>query len=123
MARKIRKTVKKKEEKQPDKKRPEKFDTLTVENTVYFTRLPDSFKNRETYKPLNEKELLAFIPGTIQEVKVKKGDHVAIGDRLMTLEAMKMNNAVTSNIEGVIKSVNVVEGDMVKKNQLILEFE
>ncbi len=118
MARKTKKAEKNKEERVQ-----EKFDTLTVENAVYFTRLPDSFKNRVAYKPLNEKIFLAFIPGTIREIRVKKGDSVAIGDRLMTLEAMKMNNAVTAHIGGVIKSVNVAEGEMVRKNQLILEFE
>ena len=106
-----------------DKKKEEQFDAFHIENSVYYTRVPDWYKNREVYKPLNEKKSLAFIPGTIREMEVKVGDVVESGDRLMILEAMKMNNEVKALIGGKIKSIHVKEGDMVRKNQLILEFE
>ncbi len=101
----------------------EKFDEFYLENTVYYTRVPDYYKNRQIYKPLNEKKLLAFIPGTIREMQVKVGDIVSIGDRLMILDAMKMNNDVKSFLDGKIKTVLIQEGDMVKKNQVLIEFE
>lgn len=104
-------------------KKEEQFDKFYIENSVYYTRVPDSYKNREVYKPLNEKLLLAFIPGTIREIEVKVGDIVESGDRLMILEAMKMNNEVKALIPGKIKSIHVKEGDMVRKNQLIIDFE
>jgi len=104
-------------------KKEEVYDEFYLENTVYYTRVPDSYKNREIYKPLNEKILKAFIPGTIREMKVKIGDIVAVGDNLMILDAMKMDNNVKALFAGKIKAINVIEGDMVKKNQTILEFE
>jgi biotin carboxyl carrier protein len=104
-------------------KNEEQFDEFYIENSVYFTRIPDYYKNRETYKPLNEKVLLAFIPGTIREMEVKVGDVVEMGDRLMILEAMKMNNEVKALLAGKVKAILVKEGDMVRKNQLIVEFE
>ena len=35
---------------------------------------------------------------------------------------MKMNNDITSPIDGVIKSINVQKGDRVKKNDILIEF-
>ena len=105
------------------KKEEEQFDKFHIENSVYYTRVPDWYKNREVYKPLSEKVLLAFIPGTIREMQVKVGDIVEYGDRLMILEAMKMNNEVKALVGGKIKAIHVKEGNMVRKNQLIIEFE
>lgn len=104
-------------------KQEEKFDEFYLENTVYYTRVPDSYKNRQIYKPLDEKVLKAFIPGTIREMKVKVGDIIAIGDNLMVLDAMKMDNNVKALFAGKIKAINVNEGDMVRKNQTIIELE
>lgn len=104
-------------------KKVEKFDKFYIENSVYYTRIPDSYKNRKVYKPLNEKILLAFIPGTIREMQVKVGDIVERGDKIMILEAMKMNNEVKVLTGGKVKSIHVKEGQMVRKNQLIVEFE
>jgi biotin carboxyl carrier protein len=104
-------------------KKEEQFDEFYVENSVYYTRVPDSYKNREVYKPLNEKVILAFIPGTIREMEVKVGDSVRVGERLMILEAMKMNNEVKALYEGKVKAIHVKEGDMVRKNQALLDLE
>lgn len=101
----------------------EVFDEFYLENMLYYTRVPESYKNREVYKPLNEKVVIAFIPGTIREMKVKVGESIEVGQQLMVLDAMKMDNNVKALYGGTIKSINVKEGDMVKKNQVIIEFE
>lgn len=101
----------------------ELFDEFNFENTIYLTRVPDSYKNRKAYKPLNINEITAFIPGTIRDVMIKVGDHVEKGDSLMTLEAMKMNNDVKSPLQGVIKNIFIQEGMMVRKNQILVEIE
>jgi len=104
-------------------KKEEKFDKFQIENSTYYTRVPDWYKNREIYKPLNTKVFLAFIPGTIREIKVKVGDTITKGDQLMILEAMKMNNEVKALYEGKVKAIHVKEGEMVRKNQLLIDFE
>ncbi|MCD6092347.1 MAG: acetyl-CoA carboxylase biotin carboxyl carrier protein subunit [Bacteroidales bacterium] len=114
---------KKKEMKDKNTDQIEKFDEFHLENSLYYTRIPDSYKKRQAYKPLDEKVLKAFIPGTIRAMKVKVGDIVEVGDKLMVLDAMKMDNDVKVLYGGIIKSVNVKEGEMVKKNQIIVEFE
>jgi len=99
------------------------YDEFHLENSVYYTEIPDSFKNRKAYKPLNEKELMASIPGTIVEIFVEPGQKVEIGDRILILEAMKMRNKVNSAIQGELKSIKVKIGDVVRKNALLVEFK
>lgn len=61
------------------------------------------------------------LPGTILSVKVKPGDVVKIGDQLLSLEAMKMENNIRSDKEGTVKSVRVNIGDAVLEGDILLE--
>ncbi len=65
----------------------------------------------------------APMPGIILDVVVKKGDKVKEGDILLVLEAMKMENALISPKDAVIKSVSVKIGETVEKSKLLIEFE
>lgn len=56
-------------------------------------------------------------------VDVKVGDKVKVGDRLVQLEAMKMENNITSEKSGVISAVHVVKDQRVLQNELMLELE
>ena len=53
-------------------------------------------------------------------MSAKEGAKVKKGDELMVLEAMKMGNSITAPVSGVIKSVNVKEGDTVLGKQTLL---
>ena len=53
------------------------------------------------------------LPGVILEVSVKEGDAVKTGQKIMVLEAMKMENVVEATADGVIKSIKVNKGDSV----------
>jgi len=100
-----------------------KYDKLYVDDACYETEVPDSYKNRKPYAPLNQKELVAAIPGTILEIFVKKGDEVEAEQKVLILEAMKMRNIITHPIDGKVKKIHVKSGDIVTKNQLLVEFE
>lgn len=63
------------------------------------------------------------LPGTIVEIKVKVGDAVKEGDALVVLEAMKMDNNLTAEKDGVVKSILVQEGLPVKENTPLITFE
>lgn len=52
-------------------------------------------------------EVLSPMPGRIVDVKVAVGDKVAAGDALVVMEAMKMQNQLTTEIAGVVKEVLV----------------
>lgn len=51
---------------------------------------------------------------------VKKGDHIYKGDVVCVIEAMKMITEIKSDHDGVVKSINVQNGDLVEFNQPLL---
>ncbi|MEN6569927.1 MAG: biotin/lipoyl-containing protein [Rikenellaceae bacterium] len=53
------------------------------------------------------------LPGIILEVAVKEGDTVKKGQKLIVLEAMKMENVIEANTDGKVISVKVSKGDSV----------
>jgi biotin carboxyl carrier protein len=63
------------------------------------------------------------MPGLILAISVKVGQEVQEFDPLIILEAMKMENTLTSPRAGIIKSISVTNGETVNKNQLLIEFE
>jgi glutaconyl-CoA/methylmalonyl-CoA decarboxylase subunit gamma len=65
----------------------------------------------------------APLPGTIIQVFVKVGDKVAIGQKLLTMEAMKMENNVISEKDGVVRTINVKPGQTVMQNDTLVEIE
>lgn len=69
------------------------------------------------------KELKAIIPGTILEILVKEGDTVTPEQPVLILEAMKMNNRIQAENEGVVKKIHVKVGDRIPKRHLMMEFE
>lgn len=64
----------------------------------------------------------APMPGGILEVAVNAGEEVMKGDKLIILEAMKMENVIKSPADGIISAVHVKPGDNVEKNQKLLSF-
>jgi biotin carboxyl carrier protein len=56
----------------------------------------------------------ARIPGRVVRIWVGVGDHVAPGDRLLSVEAMKMENEVRSPVAGRVEAIRVAEGDRVE---------
>jgi biotin carboxyl carrier protein len=64
----------------------------------------------------------APMPGLIIDLKVHVGDVVKIGDQVLILEAMKMENILKSAGEGTVKNVKVKKGDRVEKGQVLVEF-
>ena len=53
------------------------------------------------------------LPGVIVAVKVKVGDAVKNGQVVAILEAMKMENEIQAEFDGVVTSVNVAQGDSI----------
>jgi len=70
----------------------------------------------------HHKEVRAPMPGMILEVMVEKGQKVSKGDKLLILEAMKMENVIKSEGNGTIVEVNIKKGMSVEKNQVLVQF-
>ena len=68
------------------------------------------------------KTLLSPMPGLIVSVEVIKGQVVRVGDPLVIVEAMKMENMLVAENDGTIASVQVKAGESVELDQVILEF-
>jgi pyruvate carboxylase subunit B len=77
-------------------------------------------KEAEQVSKGGEFVLTAPMPGMVLEYNVKEGDKVNVGDLLLILEAMKMRNSITSNVNGVVKSIRIPPGNPVEKNQALL---
>ncbi len=60
------------------------------------------------------------LPGVILDVMVREGDAVKIGERLMLLEAMKMENNIDSDRDGVVKTIKVKKGDSVLEGDVLI---
>jgi glutaconyl-CoA/methylmalonyl-CoA decarboxylase subunit gamma len=65
----------------------------------------------------------APLPGTIISVLVKAGEKVALGQKLLTMEAMKMENNVLSEKDGIVKVVHVKPGQAVAQSEVLVEIE
>jgi len=114
---------KQEKEKQKIAKPVPPIEELEIGGAIYSTRLTSKFKNRELWELPDQRKVRAVIPGTIQKLMVSEGDEVAIGDSMMILEAMKMRNEIKAAQNGIIKLVNIKEGEHVSKYQLLLEFQ
>lgn len=71
----------------------------------------------------NEKHIGATMPGTVIKVLCQSGDRVNKGDHLLINEAMKMETTVQAPFTGVIKQVNVKDGDSIAVDDLLIELE
>ncbi len=63
----------------------------------------------------------APIPGQIKAIFVKEGDTINPGQKVLIMEAMKMENVINSTTSGTVQRVLVGDGDTVTQDQLLVE--
>ena len=73
--------------------------------------------------PANAKQIGASMPGMVDTVAVQPGDTIAKGQKLLALEAMKMETTVYAETDGTIADVLVKPGTQVDTGDLLLSFE
>ena len=101
----------------------QKIEALLVDETLYTTGLTAKYKNRKSWSPPDNRKVIAFLPGTITHVLVKKGDRVKAGQTVVKFEAMKMVNNVQTLADGKVKDVYVKKGDKFPKGFVLVELE
>jgi|CEGE01.1.fsa_nt_gi biotin carboxyl carrier protein len=89
----------------------------------YKTRLTRKFKERKKYEVPDPNQLKSVIPGTVVDIKAKKGQKLKEGDVILLLEAMKMINEIHMPFDGKIKKIHVEKGQRISKNFLMVEVE
>ena len=82
----------------------------------YNQKLPEE-KKKDT-----SKEVLSPMPGKVTNILVQENDKVEIGDNLVVLDAMKMENIIKSECSAVIKNIHIKRNDSVSSDQLLITF-
>jgi acetyl-CoA/propionyl-CoA carboxylase, biotin carboxylase, biotin carboxyl carrier protein len=67
--------------------------------------------------------VLSPMPGTVTVVEVVEGQRVAAGQRLVAVEAMKMEHVLTAPVEGVVRALRARSGEVVAKDAPLLRVE
>jgi pyruvate carboxylase len=70
--------------------------------------------------PADPNQVAAPMPGKISTIAAKKGEAVKAGDRLLSIEAMKMETAVYSPRDGVVADITVKPGSIVEAKDLLV---
>lgn len=68
-------------------------------------------------------QLRSPMPGKILGMNVKVGDRIELGQVALVLEAMKMENEISSTVEGRVRSIPVSIGDSVKTDAILIEID
>ena len=100
--------------------KPTKKQVVTINRPVQAATPPVP---RPQQANLGTSVLRSPLPGIILEVNVKEGDTVKKGQKVMILEAMKMENVINADRDGVIKGVKVNKGDSVLEGADLLIIE
>ena len=101
---------------------------IKVNDTIYETESISPFdellKRLGMEKGAGSKvnELKAPMPGLVLHIDVKPGDVLQKGDRVLVLEAMKMENVIKAPANVTVASVEVEQGKTVDKNQVMVRF-
>ncbi|MCO5210885.1 MAG: biotin/lipoyl-binding protein [Caldilinea sp.] len=124
----------------PDYDRPELADWMIVDDRPYEVlfsrdmRVAQIYSGRydvlvrdqeiETVRPASgDGRVKAPIPGLVTRIHVEAGQAVEVGQPLLVLEAMKMENEIRSPLNGTVRQVTVKPGQTVTLGELMLEVE
>ena len=83
--------------------------------------VPSQLKTSAPTTPKGAGYIKSPLPGVILDVHVREGDKVTPGSKLITLEAMKMENNINADKTGIVKSLKVKKGDSVLEGDILIE--
>lgn len=69
------------------------------------------------------KSINAPIPGQVKGIFIKAGDAISTGQKVLVMEAMKMENVITATFDGTVSQILVSEGDSVNQDQQLVVFQ
>lgn len=112
-----------------DRNDEEKTFSIRVNNNIYKLKVSDRYDallkelGLDALQAKKASDLKAPMPGLVVEVSVAVGDTVSKGDKLLVLEAMKMENILKAQSDAIVKKVNITKGNTVEKNEVLILFE
>ena len=104
--------------------------TVTLDKEVKQTKTPKLMRTQVAPSTdINKQEaktakkggsISSPLPGVILDVFVKPGDKITVGQKVILLEAMKMENNIESDKEGVVAEVKANKGDSVMEGDVLI---
>lgn len=98
-------------------KTPKLVRTMAVPSTDSH---PSVSKTASPSGPKGTGSIKSPLPGVILEIYVREGDTVKMGQKLIMLEAMKMENNINADKEGRVNSIKVSKGDSVMEGDILI---
>jgi biotin carboxyl carrier protein len=71
----------------------------------------------------NENTISSPMPGKVVKILVSEGDEIKEGENAIIISAMKMESEYKSPKNGIVKQINVKEGDTIEGDQVLIELE
>ncbi len=96
------------------------WHSFTVETPISLKRRRYLEKQGDASSSLS---IEAPMPGKIIDILVEEGSEVKEGEPIIILEAMKMQNEISSHVSGVVKSVSVKKNDSVMKDDVLIDIQ
>ena len=97
------------------------IDTVLAVRSAWAAELAGRMPKKEP--PDLSKYLLSPMPGLVVSIDVSLGETVQPGQTLAVIDAMKMENVLTAERQGVVAAIKAGAGDNLATDQVILEFE
>ena len=91
--------------------------TIDIENREFSKNISQRAKAEDN----NDNHVGSPLPGQVAKIFVQAGNKVIKGDKLLVIEAMKMETTINAEKSGTIKLVNVTSGDNVETKDLLVE--
>ncbi len=93
---------------------------ISRQTTVTDRSVQSKTKARPKADPVVPSQVGAPIPGLITSLAVSVGTKVRKGEKLLTMEAMKMQTTIYAQVEGTVQEIHVKVGDSVESKDLLL---
>jgi biotin carboxyl carrier protein len=100
-------------------------NTLSVDGELFDLKIEDErivslMGAKQATKVKEETPICVSMPGLVIDIEVKEGDKVKEGDRLLIVEAMKMQNEIKAPRDGTIKRVIAQKGKTVNSGETVV---
>lgn len=90
--------------------------TVKIEGDIGPSKTVRSRRGRPGAQNEASGSIVSSIPGKVVSIDVKVGDRVEEGETILILEAMKMQNEISSPVSGVVTDIFVEEGQSIESN-------
>lgn len=96
---------------------------LWLDGNVFVFERVERIRQGQRESSVGGADILAVMPGTVEQILVQPGDPVERGQTVIIMESMKMELSVAAHRDGVVKQIPVVLGQQVDKGMRLLELE